>query len=83
MKPFGLLIARSAAWQMIQLPPDEHQGALHAMEILADHPFTAGLPSWTGEDGRTNYLRQVHDWTLTFAVDHAVRQVHVLEIKRY
>ena len=83
MKPFSLLVARSAAWQMIQLPPDEHLGALNAMEILAEHPSTTDLPTWTGEDGRPNYLKQVYAWTITFAVDHAVRQVHVLEIKRY
>ena len=83
MSPFALLIAQTAARQLIELPVDDHQWALRAMEILAEHPYTTGLPSWVGEDGRKNYLRQVHDWTLTFTVDHADRKVLVVEIWRY
>ena len=83
MSPYGSYIGATAARQMLELAADEQWRALRAVEILAEHPYTTGLPHWIGEDGRTNYLRQVHEWSLTFSIDHADRRVLVLEIKRY
>ncbi len=83
MSPFGSYIGATAARQILELAPDEQWRALRAIEILAEYPATIGLPHWVGEDGRTNYLRQIQEWSVTFFIDHADRRVLVLEIKRY
>ena len=82
MSSFDFLIGATASRQLLDLSPEEQWRAFRAIEILAEHPFTTGLPFWIGNDGHTNYRRQVHDWALTFSIDHADRKVRVLELER-
>lgn len=79
MRPFEFLLNSKSARIMVELPADEQQAALRAFDILADHPFTTGLPHWTDGDGRENYLRFIHSWAITFYVDHAERKVRVVD----
>lgn len=81
MKPFGFLIAETASRQLLELPLEQQWQALRAVEILAEHPFTTGLPHWEGDDGRRNHLRRINDWSITFSIDHADRNVRILEIE--
>ena len=80
MKPFEFLLGEETAHQLLQLPAEEQRHALMAIESVAKHPATSGLPCWEAEDRRMHFLKQVHGWQVTFWVDHADRAVRIVAI---
>jgi hypothetical protein len=82
MSSFELFVGGVVSRKMLELPVDEHWHALYAFEVIANNPVTVGLAHWEGEDGHTRYLRVVHGWTITFRVDHAERNVRILDLDR-
>jgi hypothetical protein len=82
MRPFELFVGGPVPRKLLGLTADEQWQALSAFEAVANHPFTTGLLHWVGEDGHTRYLRAVHGWLITFRIDHAERNIRILDVDR-
>jgi hypothetical protein len=82
MISYRFLIGEEACQQILWLPPDEQWRALSAIEYVARHPSTSGLPYWRAEDARTHYLRFVNGWAVTFWIDEAEGSVRIIALDR-
>lgn len=82
MTPFDFFVGAVVSRKLLALSADEQRQAVAAFESLASHPFTTGLPHWVGEDGHTRYLRAMDGWLVSFRIDHAERNVRILDLDR-
>ena len=68
---------------LVALDRSERHEVLDACDALARHPSQRGTEQVTDEAGRTNEVTYTAHFRVTYWADHAVKEVRIVDVRRY
>ena len=78
---YSFSVSREVLGQFASLPGRQRSRLLQAFEALAETPFLPNDARQSDLSGRPLSVRRFGEWTLTWWVDHAAKQVHILAME--
>lgn len=80
-RPYGAVFSADAAEFLTRLPRRRQAKLLRLAQRLADHPFVRPDYSISDESGRDIDHLLVEDFVFAYWLDHAVRELRIVEIE--
>lgn len=82
MATYALVLHEAAAMTLALASRGEQRKLALVLDGLKAAPFQSGDLQEIDAHGRTNEVRIVDDWLITYWPDHAVREMRIVQIER-